>query len=144
MDFTGRIIQKLDLVEGVSKSGNEWKKQELLLDLVTDNPMYPKRLCITFFGDRTELLSPFDAGMNVVVAADVESREFGGKWYTNVNGYRISAAANVDPTNVAGNPGVAMNDVPTSSGYAPNFGSAATPVSSSDAFGSDVADDLPF
>ena len=55
MEFSGRIIQKLELQTGVSKVGNEWKKQDIVLDQDTNNPMYPKRVCITFFGDRADI-----------------------------------------------------------------------------------------
>ena len=45
MEVEGRIIQKLDPVSGVSKAGNNWSKQEYVLET---QEAYPKKLFFSF------------------------------------------------------------------------------------------------
>ena len=47
MEITGKIIQVLPEVGGVSKAGNEWKKQEYVLET---HDQYPKKVCFQIFG----------------------------------------------------------------------------------------------
>lgn len=143
MEFSGRIIQKLELQTGVSKVGNEWKKQDIVLDQDTNNPMYPKRVCITFFGDRADMLANLDEGMQVRVQADVESREYNGRWYTNVNGYRIDPGERQDAPMSQGNQGVAMSDIGSMANEGPGIVAPTTNIDTQ--FNtSEGADDLPF
>ena len=41
MDIKGKIIQKMEPVGGVSKAGNQWKKQEYVLETLDS---YPKKV----------------------------------------------------------------------------------------------------
>ena len=41
MEITGKIIQVLPEVGGVSKAGNEWKKQEYVLETISQESMLP-------------------------------------------------------------------------------------------------------
>ena len=76
MEIKGRIIHVLPLQEGVSKAGNPWKKQEYV------------------FGDKVDQY-PAAIGEDVVVSFDLESREFNGRWYTDVRAWKIEKSAPV-------------------------------------------------
>lgn len=95
MDIQGRIVQILPEVEGVSKAGNAWRKQEFILS--TQSGQYERKVCITLFGDRVDQFHIAE-GDEVRVGIDIESREFNGRWYTNVNGYRIDKIQMTDAT----------------------------------------------
>lgn len=86
MEIQGRIIQVLPLQSGVAKaSGKEWKKQDYVIET---SEQYPKKVCFCLWGDaidRTNLL----AGEDVTVQIDIESREFNGRWYTEVKAWRV-------------------------------------------------------
>ena len=41
MEITGKIIQVLPEVGGISKAGNEWKKQEYVLETHDQESMLP-------------------------------------------------------------------------------------------------------
>ena len=47
MEITGKIIAVLPEQSGVSKAGNEWKKQEYVLET---HDQYPKKVCFQIFG----------------------------------------------------------------------------------------------
>ena len=87
MDISGKLLQLLPAQEGQGKNG-PWKKQEFILET---GDTYPKKVCIAVWGDKIDLksLKPGDA---IDVSFDVESREFNGKWYTDVKAWKVNAA----------------------------------------------------
>lgn len=84
MEIIGKIIQVLPLQQGTSKSGNPWKKQEYVLETQEN---YPKKVKFDFFGERADQY-PLQLGDDVRVSFDLESREFNGRWYTDVRGWK--------------------------------------------------------
>ena len=93
MDIKGKIIQKLELQSGVSKAGNNWKKQEYVLETLDS---YPKKVKFDFFGDRADQY-PLEVGDVITLSYDIESREFNGRWYTDIRGFK---AVKEDPNAV--------------------------------------------
>lgn len=92
MEISGRIIVALDPVGGVSKAGKEWKKREYVLET---QDTYPRKVAFNFFGDRVDQY-PLALGDDITLTFDIESREFNGRWYTDIRGIRadkIGAAA---------------------------------------------------
>ena len=86
MEITGKVIAALTLQEGVSRAGNEWKKQEYVLET---NDQFPKKVCFQLFGADKITQSNIQPGEIITVSFDIESREFNGKWYTNLNAWKI-------------------------------------------------------
>lgn len=132
MEISGKIIQVLDLQQGTSKAGNAWKKQEYVLET---QDMYPKKVKFDFFGDRVDQYK-LAIGDEVTVSFDLESREFNGRWYTDVRAWKAekAGAATVAP----------MSSAEPQAPYASVAPAApmATPVF--DAPAGDESDDLPF
>lgn len=83
MEIEGKIILDIPMVEGVSKAGNAWRKKEWVLETFGQ---YPKKVMFNVFGDRVNMLN-FQLGHNYAVSVDIESREFNGRWYTDVRAY---------------------------------------------------------
>ena len=54
LEINGKLIQKLELQSGVSKSGSNWQKQEFVIE--TDE-QYPKKICANLWGDKIDMLS---------------------------------------------------------------------------------------
>lgn len=84
MEIEGKIVQILEAQKGTSQKG-EWKKQSFVVETAEQ---FPKKVCIDVFNDKIPL-SSFSTGNMVKVYINLESREFNGKWYTNVNGWKI-------------------------------------------------------
>ena len=85
-EITGRLIQKLELQSGIGKTGNNWQKQEFVIETVEQ---YPKKVCSNLWGDKVDALNAINIGDMVVVSFNVESREFNGKWYTDVKAWKV-------------------------------------------------------
>lgn len=104
LDVKGKLIQILPVQTGTSKAGNEWSKQEFVIET---EDQFPKKVCFTLFGDKLSLLSGFSMGDNIEVAFNLESREFSGKWYHNINAWKINAASGASDAQ-----GFTPNDMP--------------------------------
>tara|TARA_R100001594_G_scaffold31677_2_gene59074 strand:- start:8854 stop:9195 length:342 start_codon:yes stop_codon:yes gene_type:complete len=88
MEISGTIKKILPLKSGTSEAGYEWKKRDVILTQFNADPKYVKDVCITAFGDKAlESMSRFIVGDTVDVKVNVESREFNGKYYTNLTGH---------------------------------------------------------
>ncbi len=85
MELTGKVIQQLPEAGGNSKSGNAWRKQEYILETVGQ---YPKKICVSLWGDKIDQFS-LKQGENVTMGIDIESREYNGRWYTEVKAYKV-------------------------------------------------------
>lgn len=128
MEIEGKIIRDLPLMEGVSKAGNPWKKKEWVMETLGQ---YPRTVKFDFFGDRVDS-NRLEVGKIYSVSFDLESREFNGRWYTDVRAY---ASREVNGSQDNGyNQGPSFGGTPTSNegGVAPTFTS------------DEGADDLPF
>lgn len=88
MEVTGRIIIALPEVSGTSKAGNAWKKREYVLET---QEQYPRKVFFNFFGDRADQY-PLNVGDLVTVSFDIESREFNGRWYTDIRAWKSEPA----------------------------------------------------
>ena len=146
MELIGRIIQILPLQEGVSKAGNPWKKQEYILE--TLGTQYPRKVCFNLFGDNVDKF-PMQVGQDVTVSIDIESREFNGRWYTDVRAWNV-----LNGVQLAGAPApgfAAAPAQPVAPAPAPGFASApaqpappAAPAQPTTVAAPTAADDLPF
>ena len=86
----GKIEQILKPESGVSKAGKEWSKQEFVIET---EDQYPKKVCFTLFGDKVSLVNGLAAGQEVEVSFNLESREYNGRWFHNINAWKIEGAA---------------------------------------------------
>ncbi len=85
MEIKGTIIAALPEVSGVSKSGNSWKKREYVLENTEGN--FPRKVAFTCFGDNADRIQ-LKVGDRVNMFFDIESREFNGRWYTDIRCWR--------------------------------------------------------
>nr|DAS27948.1 MAG TPA: Single-strand binding protein strand beta-sheet extended loops.85A [Caudoviricetes sp.] len=86
VELTGRIAQILPLEQGVSKAGNSWRKQVFILET---QDQYPRKVAISLLNDNIDKF-PLQVGAVVTANLDIESREWGGKWYTEVRAWQVT------------------------------------------------------
>lgn len=89
MQVTAKLIQILPLQTGTGKTGASWKKQDIIVET---NAQYPKKICISIWGDKINP-SILQEGALLNISFDVESREYNGRWYTDVKAWKIESAA---------------------------------------------------
>lgn len=80
MEIKGKVSKLGTLTEGTSARG-AWQKQELIIETIEQ---YPKQVCLICWGDRVAEAQRFTEGQTIKAHINIESREFNGKWYTDV------------------------------------------------------------
>ena len=88
MQLIGKLVQVLTIQTGTGRNG-EWKKQDIILE--TDG-QYPKKVCVSIWGDRINE-QQLAVGNNLKLEIEIESKEFSGRWYTELKAWRIELAA---------------------------------------------------
>lgn len=127
MEITGKIIAVLPEQGGISKAGNEWKKQEYVLET---HDQYPKKICFQIFGADRIAQAAIQPGEELTVSFDIDSREWQGRWFTSINAWKVERpVVTAAPASAAG---ITPEQVMPSAPAAPDFG-PANPI-----------DDLPF
>lgn len=107
MQLTAKLIQILPLQSGTGKNG-EWKKQDIIVET---QDQYPKKICVSLWGNKFQHVS-LNQGDLYTIDFDVESREYNGRWYTDVKAWRIEAQDNsMRANNSPANPS-ADEDIP--------------------------------
>jgi len=85
MQLTAKLLEILPLQTGKGRNG-EWKKQ----DIIVETPgQYPKKVCVSVWGDKLDGVT-LKPEQNYDISFDIESREFNGKWYTDVKAWKIT------------------------------------------------------
>ncbi len=85
MDFEGTVYKILPPVKGTSARG-EWQRQEVVFE--KDEGSFKRKICVTFFNKPDEV-ARLREGAVYNVSVDVESREYNGRWYTDVRAWRL-------------------------------------------------------
>lgn len=90
MELEGRIARKLPVQTGTSARG-AWAKQEFILEYQEGN--FPSQVCMNVWGDdKVRELDKYQVGDKVKVSVNLSSREYNGRWYTDVRAWRIEPA----------------------------------------------------
>lgn len=97
LELSGKLIQILPLQSGTGKNGN-WQKQDFVIET---SDQYPKKVCFSAWADKADVVKSLNPGCNVKVAFNAESREFNGKWYTDLRIWKIEVSGG----NSSENPG---------------------------------------
>ena len=84
--FEGIVFAILPEQSGTSARG-EWHNQNVVFEMQT-NSAYPRKVSVKFFNKRDEV-ARLVVGAAYKVTFDVESREYNGRWYTDVIGRRV-------------------------------------------------------
>lgn len=132
MDISGVLYKKMPIQTGVGKTGNSWSKMDFIIDFQDEMGNY-KKLAMSAWGERVDLLERIAIGEKMTIQFDVASREYNDRWYTDITARRITSGGEA-----------ASRPEQPSAGYqqaspapAPQ---AAAPAPASD----NISDDLPF
>ena len=127
LEIEGRIARKLNVQTGTSSRG-AWSKQEFVIEYQEGN--FPTQLCMNVWGDdKVRELDKYQVGDKVKISFNLSSREYNGRWYTDVRAWRIEPAG-------------AQQSAPSGNYSAP---APSAPLPSVDDMSSPLSDDdLPF
>lgn len=85
MDISGTVVALLPQQTGQGKNG-VWKKQEFILETPGQ---FPKKVCLSLWGEKVDE-NRLTIGEKITASVNIESREYNGRWYTDVRAWKIS------------------------------------------------------
>ena len=90
LELEGRIARKLNVQSGTTARG-PWQKQEFILEYQEGN--FPTQVCMNVWGeDKVKELARYQLGDKVKVSFNLSSREYNGRWYSDIRAWRIEPA----------------------------------------------------
>ena len=134
LELEGTLRQKLGVQSGTSARG-PWAKQEFIVEFPDGN--FTSQACFTAWGqDKVAELDKYQVGDRVKVSFNLKSREFNGRWYNDLQIWRIAPAGEAQPTAAA----------PAYAPAAPQAPAPMAPAPTLDDMPADSGpeDDLPF
>ena len=84
LKITGEVTNVLQEETGTGKNGT-WRKRAFILKTPGD---YPKEICIIQWGDSIDKFN-VQSGETITAHIDIQSREYNGRWYTDVKAWKI-------------------------------------------------------
>lgn len=85
MEITGKVVRLGNLIDGTSARG-PWRKQDLIIET---EEQYPRTVCLTCWTNQIDEIQKFAPGQSIKAQIEISSREFNGKWYTDVRVWRF-------------------------------------------------------
>jgi hypothetical protein len=85
MEITGTVVSLLALQTGQGKNG-VWKKQEFIMETPGQ---FPKKVCLSLWGEKVDE-NRISVGEKITASINIESREYNGRWYTDVRAWKIT------------------------------------------------------
>lgn len=88
MEIKGKVKRVLPLEQGDTKNGKGWKRRDFILEFKDGD--FDKIVALTARTDAAlERVGNLAEGAEVNVSFNVESREWNGKYFTNLNAWKI-------------------------------------------------------
>ena len=137
LEIEGTLSQKLSVQSGNSARG-PWAKQEFILEYPDGN--FTAKACFTAWGqDKVQDLGKYQVGDKVKVSFNLKSREYNGRWYNDLQIWKIA------PAGAAAQPAPAQ-PAPQArpAAQAPAWQQAPAPTLEDMPADSEGAEDLPF
>lgn len=108
LEITGKLISILPVETGQGKNG-PWTKQPFVIET---QEQYPKKVCMSAWNDNAKTIQEIKPFSTVKVSISIESREWNGRWYTDIRSWKVevvNAGAEMDrPVNNFAAPSATM------------------------------------
>lgn len=106
MEINGKIVQVMAEQSGNGRNG-VWRKKDYVLETEGN---YPKKVALAVWGDKIDQFN-LQQGDQVNAGIEIESREYNGKWYTDVKVWKVDKQGGASESPKSQNNSAAMPDV---------------------------------
>jgi len=105
MTERGTVSFKGAVQKGESKSGKEWFRENILIEIPIKNRP-PKHISLSLWGEEINDFDDINEGDNVDIKYFVEAREYQGKWFNDVKYWSVTkiTETHAQTTTVTGEP----------------------------------------
>lgn len=81
-----------EVQSGMSQSGNPWYRQTIVVDVAGYNGSF-RKIALQASGNVVGDLEQMQIGSKVEISYQVTAREYNGRWYNNVDLYKVESLA---------------------------------------------------
>jgi len=81
------LTGKVKLIQEAQTFGSGFQKREMVVTVEAGK--YPQDINIEFVQDRIDLISDLRAGDEVTVTFDIRGREYNGRYFNSLNGWKL-------------------------------------------------------
>jgi single-strand DNA-binding protein len=81
---------KIKLIQEPKSFNSGFTKREMVV--VVEDGKYPQEINIEFVQDKVSLLDNLQIGQDVTVAFDIRGREYNGRYFNNLNGWKVTTS----------------------------------------------------
>jgi single-strand DNA-binding protein len=88
--MTYELTGKIKLIQDEQTFASGFTKREMVVTV--DDGRYPQDICLEFVKDKISLLDDLEPGQEVTVSFDIRGREYNGRYYNNLQGWKVVSA----------------------------------------------------
>ena len=103
-DLTGKV----KVVQDAQTFCSGFTKREVVVTV--EDGKYPQDICLEFVQDKVSMLDNVQAGQGVTISFDIRGREYNGRYFNNLQGWKIQTGAGAPAASEK--PPVSDKDVP--------------------------------
>ncbi len=81
------LTGKVKLIQEAKQFDSGFTKREMVV--VVEDGKYPQEINLEFVQDKVTLLDDLEIGQQVTVSFDIRGREYNGRYFNNLQGWRI-------------------------------------------------------
>lgn len=84
------LTGKVKLIQEAQTFNSGFTKREMVVTVEDGN--YPQDINLEFLKEKISLLDPLQVGQDVTVTFDIRGREYNGRYFNNLVGWKVQAA----------------------------------------------------
>ena len=88
--MTYELTGKIKLIQDEQTFASGFTKREMVVTV--DDGRYPQEINLEFVKDKISLLEGLEPGQEVTVSFDIRGREYNGRYFNNLQGWKVVAA----------------------------------------------------
>lgn len=84
------LMGKIKLIQDPKTFDSGFTKREMVV--IVEDGKYPQEINLEFIQDKAALLEALQPGQEVTVTFDIRGREYNGRYFNNLQGWKVVAA----------------------------------------------------
>lgn len=86
------LTGKVKLIQAAQTFASGFTKREMVV--IVQDGKYPQEINLEFVQDKAGLLDNLQVGQDVTVTFDIRGREYNGRYFNNLQGWKIATSGN--------------------------------------------------
>lgn len=93
------LTGKVKLIQDLQTFNSGFTKREMVV--IVEDGKYPQEINLEFVQDKVNLLNALEIGQEVTVMFDIRGREYNGRYFNNLQGWKIQTGTSANSANSA-------------------------------------------